>query len=42
MRFECARAREYFDLARAALKDEDKRFFLCGAGHVVDLCTPAP
>jgi phytoene synthase len=27
MRFECGRAREYFDSARAALKDEDKHFF---------------
>jgi phytoene synthase len=27
MRFECKRASEYFDLARAALLDEDKRFF---------------
>ena len=27
MRFECQRASEYFDLARAALQDEDKRFF---------------
>jgi phytoene synthase len=27
MEFECARAREYFDRARAALHDEDKRFF---------------
>lgn len=28
MRFECNRAREYFDIARDALKDEDKYFFL--------------
>lgn len=27
MRFECDRAREYFDLARNALKDEDKHYF---------------
>jgi phytoene synthase len=27
MRFECNRAREYFDLARNALKDEDKHYF---------------
>ncbi len=27
MRYECNRAREYFDLARAALKDEDKHYF---------------
>jgi 15-cis-phytoene synthase len=27
MRFECDRARDYFDRARAALQDEDKRFF---------------
>lgn len=27
MRFECRRASEYFDIARAALQDEDKRFF---------------
>jgi phytoene synthase len=27
MRFECNRAREYFDLARDALKDEDKYYF---------------
>jgi phytoene synthase len=27
MRFECARASRYFDIARDALKDEDKRFF---------------
>lgn len=27
MRHECNRAREYFDLARAALKDEDKHYF---------------
>lgn len=27
MRFECDRAREYFDLARNALKDEDKHHF---------------
>jgi 15-cis-phytoene synthase len=27
MRFECARASHYFDIARDALKDEDKRFF---------------
>jgi len=27
MRFECKRASEYFDLAHAALLDEDKRFF---------------
>lgn len=27
MRFECERASMYFDLARAALNDEDKRFF---------------
>jgi len=28
MRFECRRAEEYFDLARNALKDEDKHYFL--------------
>jgi phytoene synthase len=28
MRFECNRASEYFDLAREALKDEDKHYFL--------------
>jgi len=28
MRFECNRASSYFDAARDALKDEDKRFFL--------------
>jgi phytoene synthase len=27
MRFECNRAREYFDLARNALRDEDKHYF---------------
>ncbi len=27
MRFECGRASRYFDLAREALQDEDKRFF---------------
>ena len=27
MRFECRRATMYFDLARAALRDEDKRYF---------------
>jgi phytoene synthase len=27
MRFECNRAREYFDMARDALRDEDKYFF---------------
>ena len=27
MEFECARAHEYFDRARAALRNEDKRFF---------------
>jgi phytoene synthase len=27
MRYECARASRYFDIARDALKDEDKRFF---------------
>jgi phytoene synthase len=27
MRFECERARQYFDAARDSLKDEDKRFF---------------
>lgn len=27
MRYECNRAREYFDLARNALKDEDKHYF---------------
>jgi 15-cis-phytoene synthase len=27
MRFECARASHYFDIARDALRDEDKRFF---------------
>jgi phytoene synthase len=27
MRFECARASRYFDIARDALRDEDKRFF---------------
>jgi phytoene synthase len=27
MRFECRRASHYFDIAREALKDEDKRFF---------------
>jgi 15-cis-phytoene synthase len=28
MRFECQRATEYFDLARNALKDEDKHYFM--------------
>jgi phytoene/squalene synthetase len=27
MRFECNRARQYFDMARDALRDEDKYFF---------------
>jgi phytoene/squalene synthetase len=27
MRFECARACEYFDRARDVLKDEDKKYF---------------
>jgi phytoene synthase len=27
MRFECQRASSYYDLAREALQDEDKRFF---------------
>ena len=28
MRYECQRATEYFDLARNALKDEDKHYFM--------------